>query len=248
MMSKIRWLLLSSLLATQPLWAYSNIREDASAPYALVTWDEPVRVQAGILYTHMDRATEGYGNLKANIYDLQLGVEVTSWWLLYGQIGGSSAELAIMPEAADMDVGGLLGTRVNVWQVYDDTRRSAWRLTLQLDASYAYRAAKDGGSGALQWSEILVMLPVNYHLSLARTARNQYLSDFNSIAIFVAPVFSQLDGTWKLNNRDVDFEAERMFGFAVGLDFWLTERLSLSARATVIQDITASVGVRYSFP
>lgn len=247
-MSKISWLLLPLLLAAPSVWAYGNLHEDESAPQALVTWDEPVRVQAGILYTYMDRATEEYGNLKANIIDLQLGVEATSWWLLYGQIGGSSAELDPMPESADMDVGGLLGTRLNLWQIYDDTRKSAWRLTLQLDASYAYRSASDGGSGSLKWGEIQVMLPVNYHLSLARSARNQYLSDFHSISIFVAPVFSKIDGTWKLNDRDYDFKEENMFGAAVGLDFWLTERLSFNARAMIIQDITASAGISYSFP
>ena len=45
--------------------------------------------------------------------------------------------------------GGLLGARLNVWQLNEGVQRTAWRVTLQAAGQYAYRTSEDDGDGDL---------------------------------------------------------------------------------------------------
>lgn len=247
---KTKWFCMALVflpLAFQQTFAVTYLDDD-TAQRALLTWKEPWTIEAGLVYTYMDREMEDFGNLTANMGDVRLGLELTPWWSIYGQVGASSAELDVMPTSASYSVGGLLGTRVNLWQLYEGEVKTSWRLTLQVDASYAYRTANDdSGSGDVDWSEVFVMLPVNYHLSFARTYRNKSMGEFHSLEFFVAPAFSKIDGTWSRNGLDVDFSEDQSFGVAAGMELWLTPRISFYGRGLFFGDASLNAGVRYTF-
>ena len=226
-----------------------NVIKDETASTALLTWSRPENVQIGFLYSRMERTLENYGVLDSTLLDAQVGVDVFPWWRLYGRVGSSDAKIKMQRFSANHAVGGLLGTRFNVWQIDEGLQRTAWQFTVQLDASYAYRTTREDRSGSLTWSEAQVRLPLNYHLTLAKASRQQYLGDFHSLEMFVAPVYSYLDGTWKLNKslkRDV--KASEDFGVVFGLEFWLTERLSFSGEYLLLDKQVWTLGLRYQFP
>ena len=244
------WMLMLALAAPSA-WASLNVEEDASGETALLTWRDPVPWQAGLSYMRMSRPVDLEGaewDLKADIVDAMVGVSPWPWLLLYGHAGASEGRLdgamRIDPSAA---AGGLLGARLNVWQIYQGVHKTAWRLTLMLDGQYGYRTSDDDGDGDLDWGETLVMLPIDYHLSFARTYRNAYVGEFQSFHLYVGPAYSKLDGTWTRGELERDFEETEAFGVVGGGELWLLENLAFGARFDWFEDTTGQLTVRYRF-
>ena len=240
------WIWLMVLCATVAP-AQRSVVEDASAEQALLTWSDPVPWQAGLAYAHVSRPVDLEGldvKLRADIVDAELGVSPWPWLLLYGRAGGSKARLdGAMRDDTRSGGGGGGGARLNLWQVYEGVQVTAWRLTVQLAGQYLYRTAEDDGDGDLQWGEALVWLPLNFHLSFARTFRNSYMDEFQSLAVFAGPAFSKVDGTWTRRGVEQDFEEEDSFGVAGGAELWLLENLSFGARAEWFEHTTLQLTV-----
>ena len=168
--------------------------------------------------------------------------------LFYGQVGASQARLdGPMREDASAGAGGLLGARVNLWQLYEGVQATAWRVTLQLAGQYAFRTTEDDGEGDVQWGETLVMLPIDYHLSFARSYRNAYVGEFQSFHLYAGPAYSKLDGTWTRGELERDFEETEAFGVVGGGELWLLENLAFGARFDWFEDTTGQLTVRYRF-
>ena len=244
------WMLMLAL-AAPAAWASLNVEEDASGETALLTWRDPVPWQAGLSYMRVSRPVELEGvewDLKADVVDAMVGVSPWPWLLLYGHVGASEGRLdgamRVDPSAA---AGGLLGARLNAWQIYQGVHKTAWRLTLQLDGQYGYRTSDDDGDGDLDWGETLVMLPIDYHLSFARTYRNAYVGEFQSFHLYVGPAYSKLDGTWTRGELERDFEGTEEFGVVGGGELWLLENLAFGARFDWFEDTTGQLTVRYRF-
>ena len=244
------WMLMLAL-AAPAAWASLNVEEDASGETALLTWRDPVPWQAGLSYMRVSRPVDLDGverDLKADVVDAMVGVSPWPWLLLYGHAGASEAQLEpAMREAAAAAAGGLLGARLNVWQIYQGMHKTAWRLTLQLDGQYGYRTSDDDGEGDLDWSETLVMLPIDYHLSFARSYRNAYVGEFQSFHLYAGPAYSKLDGTWTRGELERDFEGTEEFGVVGGGELWLLENLAFGARFDWFEDTTGQLTVRYRF-
>lgn len=252
MMKHTTWVLMAMLAATAAAASQRNVSEDRTAPEALITWSDPVKWQTGLMYAHLSRGVELPGGteraLSGDIFDAAVGVSPWPWLLLYGQAGASQAQLEdVMSTDADLGAGGLLGARLSLWQIYEGIQSTAWRFTLQLAGQYAYRTTEDDGEGDLQWSETLVMLPLDYHLTFARSFRNIYMVEFHSLRVYAGPAYSKLDGTWTRDDSETDFEQVRDFGVVGGVDLWLLESLSFGARIDWFEDTTLRAYVRYYF-
>lgn len=229
-----------------------NPEEDPSGETALLTWRDPVPWQVGAVYAHVVRTVAldaGTRALRGDSLDVALGVSPWSWLLLYGQAGALLAsELQGAGDVGfDSGADGLLGARLNLWQVYRGVDKTSWRFTVQLAGQYAYRTGADDGSGTLAWGETLVMLPLNYHLTFARAFRNVYMSEFQSLGVYAGPAYSRLDGTWQTGGRARDFEETRAYGVVGGVEFWLLENLSFDVRADWFEDLSLQLAVRYRF-
>jgi hypothetical protein len=245
----ICWTLLMALSVSAAL-AEKNVIVDRSADEALITWSNPVNVTVGLIYTHLSRRVmlgNVEENLRGDIVDVGVGLAPWPWLLLYGQVGGSQARLDALSEEPSIGAGGLLGAQVNLWQLYEGIQATAWRLTLQVAGQYEFRTTQENGDGDLQWGEGLVMLPLRYHLSFARTFRNHYMSEFQSVSIYLGPAWSKLDGTWTRNSQDIDFEEAESFGAVGGADLWLLENLSFGVRADWFETTSMKLHVRYCF-
>ena len=231
--------------------AQRNVEEDVSGEQALLTWSNPAGWEAGLVYAHVSRDVDLEGQtarLKGDIAEAEIGVSPWSWLLLYGRAGGSRARLeGVMRDESDAGGGGGGGALLNLWQVYEGVQVTAWRLTLQLAGQYLYHTTQDDGDGQLEWGEALVWLPLNYHLSFARTFRNSYMAEFQSLAVYAGPAFSKVDGTWTRHGVEQDFEEEDNFGVVGGGEFWLLENLSFGARAEWFEQTSLQATVRYRF-
>lgn len=238
------------VMSASGAFASRNFQEDRSADAALVTWSDPIQWEAGIVYKHLVRSVR-LGNLddvlNGEIVDVAIGVNPWPWLLLYGQAGISKPELDSMRESTSNGAGGLLGARVNVWQLYQGLQQTSWRLTLQAAAQYAYRTGADEGDGDLQWGETLIMLPLRYHLTFARSFRNVFMTEFQSVSAYAGPAFSSLDGTWTRHDVEQDFEEEESFGIVGGVDLWLLENLSLGARVDWFESTSYQLMIHYRF-
>ena len=244
------WTVLMMLGATATI-AQRNVMEDRSADSALLTWSDPSSWQVGLAYMRLSRPVDLNGaewDLTGNLIDATIGVSPWPWLLLYGQVGGSQATLdGLLSQEPTIGAGGLLGARLNLWQLYEGVQRTAWRVTLQVAGQYAYRTSEDDGDGDLKWSEALVLLPLNYHLSFARTFRNAYMAEFQSVNVYAGPAFSKLDGTWTRRNVETDFEEKEAVGVVAGVDLWLLENLSFGFRADWFDGTSGQLTVLYRF-
>ena len=232
-------------------FAQRNVMEDRSADPALLTWSDPSAWEFGLGYTHLSRPVKLDGvewTLRGQIVDAAVGFYPRPWLLLYGQVGGSQARLDdVQREEPSAGAGGLLGARVNLWQLYEGLQATAWRVTLQLAGQYSFRTTQDEGDGDLQWGEALFMMPLDYHLSFARSFRNFYMAEFQSLEIYAGPAFSKLDGTWTRSGTKRDFEESESFGVVGGVELWLLENLSFGARADWFEGTSMQLTVRYRF-
>lgn len=243
--------LVLALLAAPAARASLNVEEDASADPALLTWRDPVPWEFGIGYAQVSRPVELEGaeaDLSAQTVEARAGVSPWPVLLLYGQVGATEGRLeGVMGADGSAGAGGLLGARVNLWQIYQGVDRSAWRVTLQLAGQYAYRTVDDDGAGELEWGEALVMLPLDYHLTFARTFRNAYARDFQSFHLYAGPAYSKLDGSWTRAGVERDFEEGESFGAVYGAELWLLANLAFGARADWFDGTSWQVTVRYCF-
>ena len=147
------WMLMLAL-AAPAAWASLNVEEDASGETALLTWRDPVPWQVGLGYERLARPVKLAGaemDLKADVVEGMVGVAPWPWLLLYGHVGAAEAELEkTMAAKGSGGAGGLVGARVNVWQIYEGVENSAWRVTLQLAGEYSHRTSADDGAGDLE--------------------------------------------------------------------------------------------------
>ncbi len=241
---------LACLLAA-PGGAQAALR-DRTAEGALLTWRDPHPWQAGVVYSRIQRPMEinkQEFDFRGDVIDAYVGVAPFGWLLLYGQAGASQAELKDwMADSASFGAGGLLGMRVNLWEIDQGVENTAWRFTVKLAAQYAYRTtADDDEVGKLSWGEALVMLPLDYHLFLARRAHSSFTEEFHSISLFAGPAFSKVDGEWEWNNTTVDFEEKESFGAVLGVKMWLIESLMFEGRADWFDDISFQISMTYLF-
>lgn len=250
-MNRIACSLWALMLGATAAPAQRFVMEDASADPALLTWSNPARWQAGLAYARVSRMVDRAGvetHLRADIVDAEIGLRPWPWLLLYGQAGGSRPQLdAGGREEFSVGAGGGGGARLNLWQLHEGVQTTAWRLTLQLAGQYVYRTGGDDGDGELHWGEALVWLPLDYHLSFARTFRNAYMTEFQSLEVYAGPAFSKVDGTLDRRGADEDFEEADEFGVVGGAELWLLENLAFGARAEWFEDTTLRVLVRYRF-
>ncbi len=244
------WTMMVVLGATAAL-AQRSVMEDPSADPALLTWSEPGAWQVGLAYAHLSRPVDLAGSeqeLSGDAYEAAIGFSPWPWLLLYGQMGASEARLdGAMSRNTGLGAGGLLGARVNVWQLYEGVQENAWRFTVQVAGQYAYRTSADDGEGELQWGEAFVMVPLNYHLTFARSFRNYYMAEFQGFDVYAGPAYSKLDGTWTRGNSEMDFEETQSVGVVGGAELWLLENLSFGTRADWFDGTTIQLTVRYRF-
>jgi hypothetical protein len=250
-MKKIACWTIMMALAIPVVFAERNVEEDPSADPALLTWSDPASWQVGLIYQRVSRPVDLDGvesKLRGSILDVAVGVSPFPWWLIYGQVGAAQARLdGVMPADADYGAGGVLGTRLNLWQLYEGVQATAWRLTLQLAGQYAFRTTSDDGNGEVQWGEALVILPLDYHLTFARSFRNVYVGEFQGFSFYIGPAFSKLDGTWTRGSTEREFEEVQSVGVVGGADFWLLENLCFGARADWFDSTSVQLTVRYRF-
>jgi hypothetical protein len=245
-------ILFLAALALRASAGQGDLRYDPSAPEALLAWRDPSRLHVAALYQRFSRTVDFDGierRLDADLVEAQIGLAPWPWLLLYGQVG-STTEARLrnaMSRDASAAAGGLLGIRVNLWQIDQGVDVSSWRFTVKLAGEYAYRTADDDGSGSLAWSQTLLALPLEYHFTFQRTFRHLYLSDFHALALYAGPAFSQVDGTWKRNGIRQDFDESDAVGVLGGADLWLLDNLAFGLRLDWFQETSWQLNVRYRF-
>lgn len=236
------------LPAAQGQW---EKHEDTTVPAAIITLTDASRWEAGLVYAHMSRRVDLEGQecrLRGDVVDVFLGFAVVPWLQLYGQVGASQARLDdILNPRPGAGAGGLIGARLNLWQFHADRTESSWRFTVQVDGQVAHRTTDDKGGGDLHWTEALVMLPLDYHLTFEHTSRNLYMAEFHSLHAYAGPAFSSLEGAWELDEMKRDFEESESFGVVAGAELWLFENLAFGARADWFDSTTLQLMVRYRF-
>jgi hypothetical protein len=117
--------------------------------------------QVGLAYGRVARMVDLDGaeaKLRGDAYDVALGFSPTPWLLLYGQAGGSQAQLdGLQSVESATGAGGLLGARANLWQLYEGLQLTAWRVTLgswpgSMHTAPPTTMAPASCAGARRWS------------------------------------------------------------------------------------------------
>ncbi len=245
------WTMLLLLASAPAARGQRNIQEDRSAPVALVTLPDASRWEAGLGYARISRGIDLEGSerhLRANLVDVGLGLWVMPWMQVYGRVGAAEARVVGSMDYLSAWAAGVVGAKINLWQMHQGDQVTAWRFTIPVEVQYAYRTTReDDAFGELKWSETMVTLPLSYHLSFARTFRNFFMSEWNSLQLTLGPAYSVVSGTWMRNSFRYEFEEQDAVGIVGGVELWLLDNLSFAARAEWFGDTTLHLGVRYRF-
>lgn len=247
---KPRLILLTALLGA--LTATAGAQMGGAGGRAALTTAEPTGLTVGASYTRIERTVKvddlPADILQADVIELMLGWQPVDWLLLYVQGGGNDATVEnLFSESPGYGAGGEVGLKLNLWQI-DDGPTSGWRFLVKLEGSYAYRVTdEDDLNGKLEWSEFYFGMPFTYSLHFPRSTGIRTWTDFSGLDFFVGPAVSKLDGTWKRNGQERDFEEDDLFGVIGGAELWFLKNVCFGGRATYFGEVGFSAYARYSF-
>ena len=228
-----------------------DARIGAGGSRALFSWHDPNRIQVGIGYARISRGAEVGGierRLQADVAEAGLGAWALPWLLVHGSAGACQAGFEdAMDEKGSAEFAGRIGLRANLWQVDEGLRESSWRFTAGFAGDYGHFASGDDGEGETSWNEIRVVLPLEYYLSFARTYRQLYLTEVHGMSIYAGPAASWIDGKWKKNGTQRDFEESETFGAVAGAELWLLANLCFGVRLDWFEESTVELNVTYRF-
>jgi hypothetical protein len=210
----------------------------------------PDSLAVAAAYTRVARPLDLSGDLslQADAIDAMIGWRPAVWCLLYVHGGAVQGKIPETPMGnTKFGPAAGLGFDLNLWQI-DDGDESAWRFMIRLEGRWTWRStAEDDTWGKLSWTEAHAALPFVYSLHFSRRAKVGYRDEFHAIEIFAGPAVSKLDGTWKRDSGDTDFDEDKLFGILGGAELRLFPNLGFGGRAEYFGKTGFSAYVRYDF-
>jgi hypothetical protein len=207
-------------------------------------------LSVGVDYAQIERSVKlqdeaGPALLKADVYSGQLGVDIVDWLTLFGTAGATQARIGKEGEFQSGRFKYSGGVRINWWH-YDikDPAFMAGRISFRSIGEYSQHES-GSGSEAIQWEELYGDLILNYEFFVEKMKNwEQYPY---SLALFVGPAWSQIDGQAGEGAGARSMEADQAIGVVGGLDLFFSHNLSVGAQALYYDEYTLSASIRYHF-
>lgn len=231
---------------------HSRYEGDATAPEALWAWNDPVPWRVGVEAGRAGRTVKCGGaecDWTGDSAEGVLSVAPWGWLEFYGRAGVHRGKMERGAHSAKSGAGagGALGAKLNLWEIGPERDTAAWRVTIGLQAEYAYRSGGEKDGAKASWGEAFFFLPVDYHLSFLGTQRSAYATEAHALDLFAGPACSLLDGDWTENGAKSSFKQKQAAGVAGGLRIWLLENLGIEGTLAWFDGMTYRAGLQYRF-
>jgi opacity protein-like surface antigen len=162
-----------------------------------------------------------------------LGYDFLDWLTVYA-IGGANESTIKGADAGDSAELGL-GFRVNLLNHFIREPVPAEDvIRMNMGVEYV-QSSFDNGVASSDWDELTVALTVAL---VNNTEGNKYYSP-ESIALYAGPIYSAITGD--------NFETKDNVGVIAGLEFYLTDTITLDFQAKRFEEISVSGGVNFRF-
>jgi hypothetical protein len=208
---------------------------------SLTSTDNLAPFSAGIDYQMIKRSVSldngGKNILQARIYSAEVGVDLFSWWQVFGTLGSSEASLENY-DYGDNKVKWSGGTHLNWWH-YDieDPEFMEGRLSFQTTAEFSqFRSGND-----TSWVDGYADLTLNYEIYVEKPKDIKLIP--YSLALYGGVALSKLSG--KADSQD--FTEDRVVGVVGGADLYIAHNVSVGAQVLYFDNASFSFSARYHF-
>lgn len=107
------------------------------------------------------------------------------------------------------------------------------------------RHEADTNEGTTDWFEFIAALPIGYEMFDRYTPRKSGAS--TSLALYVGPAISFIDGSMALPGGAQDFRQDQIFGAVAGADVYFAPQLSIGVKALIFDDVSTGASLRFHF-
>jgi opacity protein-like surface antigen len=203
------------------------------------------RVTVGVNYEEIERGIEFNDVdhvLKAESLSLYLGYDILPWVTVFGSIGGVELD-SVDGVESDSKLKVSVGVSAYVWEADILTPvYMAGRLSLKPTAELSHYES-DTIEGDVDWIEAMVALPFGYERFDGYPASPKGIA--TSLALYVGPAISYIDGTLDTSLGDKGFEHDDLLGVIAGLDIFLSAGVSLGVEFSVFDETAGTVSLRF---
>ena len=191
----------------------------------------------------------GEMSLEAESAYVMVGCDVLSWLTAFGTIGATDAKVAGLGTTIatfdDAAAKWSLGANANLWRFdISDPRFLSGRLSLRTVAEVA-RYSADGPRTGIDWTEFSLALPFGYEM-FADYGSHEPENMF-SLAIYVGPGVSIMDGSSDLPLGKYDFDEKKSVGLVAGIDLYFSHNFSIGCHGLYADDGRVAGVVQYHF-
>jgi hypothetical protein len=193
-------------------------------------------------------SSQGKMRLKSQAIDGYIGIDPYRWLMIFATFGGSAAKIGDAGSYNNAKFKWSAGFDVNWWRLeITDPIFMAGELSLKTHVEFSMQ---NSGSGAekISWNETIAALFANYEVYVTRKGDLEKYP--YSLAFFVGPALSWLDGDYYANNntsQKVDFHEDHLVGLVGGLDLYASHNLSFGAAVQYYDAVTLNISARYHF-
>ncbi len=203
------------------------------------------RITVGVSYEDIERGIEFDDVdhiLRADALSLYLGYDVLPWVTVFGSIGGVELD-SVDGTDSDSKLKVSAGISAYIWEadilapIY-----MAGRLSLKPMAEISHYES-DTIDGDVEWIDVMAALPFGYERFDRHPESPKGIA--TSLALYVGPAISYVDGTVDTSSGDDDFEHDELFGVIAGVDVFLSAGVSLGAEFSIFDETSAAASLRF---
>jgi len=206
----------------------------------------------GADYQHQARdistSSQGKMRLSSQTVDGYIGVDPYKWLMIFATFGGSAGKVGEGITYNDTKFKWSAGFDVNWWR-YSLTTPEFMEGDLSLKTHAEFAMSNSGsGSDKINWNEIFASLLVNYEVFVSKKEDMEKYP--YSLALFVGPAFSWLDGDYYVNrnaSQKADFHEEHLVGIVGGAEVYVASNLSIGGAIQYYDAVTLNASARYHF-
>lgn len=180
--------------------------------------------------------------LEAKSAALYIGYDVLPWLTVFTTLGASEVDgtkdIGTDPK---FKISG--GASAYLWEgdILAPTYM-AGRLTLKSSLEIS-RYDSDSDVGGVDWIDVTLALPFGYERFDEYSESPSGID--TSLALYIGPAISYIDGTRDTAVGDYDFEQKELFGIIGGVDIYLSPGVSLGAEFRYFDETTVMGSVRF---
>jgi len=180
--------------------------------------------------------------LDAASWDVYIGYDVLPWLTVFTTLGSSEIDDADeIDTSAKFKISG--GANAYLWEGdVLEPNYMAGRFTLKATFELS-RYDSESDVGDVSWIDATFAIPLGYEIFDDYTESTKGIN--TSVALYIGPAISYVNGTWESLNDDLDFEGKELLGLIGGVDLFLSPTLSMGVAFRHFDETSVAGSLRF---